>query len=381
MKDKAREPVRLRQKKLAGGGASLYLDTYVDGRRSYEFLRLYLVEEKSRTDKEKNRETLRLAAAVRAQRLVEVREGRYGLAPGRRTAVNFRDYFVAAADKAKSRQTRNSWLACLRQAERYDPSLPRLTFADITPKWVDGFRQYLMDKAVAEGPRGRKGAQPPRLTANSQSEYFRKLRACINRAYTEGVLADNPLRGIGNIKGEESARMYLTVEELRKLAATECSCRTVKDAFLFSCLTGLRYSDVERLRWGDIRREDRLDRLTFRQKKTGGQEYLDISPQASELLGGRGGDDDRPFADLPPRTTASKVLKRWVEDAGISKDITFHCGRHTFAVMMLDLGTDIYTVSKLLGHRDVATTQVYAKVLDKNKRAAVARIPDVLGGA
>lgn len=63
--------------------------------------------------------------------------------------------------------------------------------------------------------------------------------------------------------------------------------------------------------------------------------------------------------------------------AGIHKDITFHCGRHTFAVMMLDLGTDIYTVSKLLGHRELSTTQIYAKVLDKNKQAAVAKIPDI----
>lgn len=55
----------------------------------------------------------------------------------------------------------------------------------------------------------------------------------------------------------------------------------------------------------------------------------------------------------------------------------FHCGRHTFAVMMLDLGTDIYTVSKLLGHRELSTTQIYAKVLDKNKQAAVAKIPDI----
>ena len=64
--------------------------------------------------------------------------------------------------------------------------------------------------------------------------------------------------------------------------------------------------------------------------------------------------------------------------AGIKKHITFHSGRHTFAVMMLDLGTDIYTVSKLLGHREIGTTQIYAKVLDKNKQAAVAKIPSIL---
>lgn len=121
-------------------------------------------------------------------------------------------------------------------------------------------------------------------------------------------------------------------------------------------------------------------RIIFKQKKTGGQEYLDIPPQAAELQGKRvGGDGDRVFGWLPVVSVANDMLRRWATASGEKKDISFHCGRHTFAVMMLDLGTDIYTVSKLLGHRELSTTQIYAKVLDKNKQAAVARIPDVLG--
>ena len=73
----------------------------------------------------------------------------------------------------------------------------------------------------------------------------------------------------------------------------------------------------------------------------------------------------------------SLELKRWALAAGITKNLTFHCARHTFAVMMLDLGADIYTVSKLLGHRELSTTQIYAKVLDKNKQAAVNLIPSI----
>lgn len=94
-------------------------------------------------------------------------------------------------------------------------------------------------------------------------------------------------------------------------------------------------------------------------------------------MGERGEDDEHPFGDIHSTGCTNEVIKRWVLRAGIKKDITFHCGRHTFAVMMLDLGTDIYTVSKLLGHRELSTTQIYAKVLDKNKQAAVSHIPDV----
>ena len=75
----------------------------------------------------------------------------------------------------------------------------------------------------------------------------------------------------------------------------------------------------------------------------------------------------------------NSIIQKWVYKAGINKKITFHCGRHTFAVMMLDLGADLYTVSKLLGHKLIGTTQIYAKVLDKNKQAAVSRIPSILG--
>ena len=119
-------------------------------------------------------------------------------------------------------------------------------------------------------------------------------------------------------------------------------------------------------------------RIIFTQKKTGGLEYLDITQQAAELLGERGKPNETVFTDIHSPSCTNETIKRWVLRAGINKEITFHCARHTFAVMMLDLGTDIYTVSKLLGHRELSTTQRYAKVLDKNKQKAVSKIPDIL---
>ena len=170
--------------------------------------------------------------------------------------------------------------------------------------------------------------------------------------------------------------MYLTIDELKILAATECEYPQIKRAFLFSCLTGLRRSDVERLKWKDVQTQGKYTRIIFRQKKTKGQEYLDISPKAVELMGTPGRLNDNVFEDIHTPYSTNEAIRKWVLRAGIHKDITFHCGRHTFAVMMLDLGTDIYTVSKLLGHRELSTKQIYAKVLDKNKQAAVEKFPE-----
>ena len=66
------------------------------------------------------------------------------------------------------------------------------------------------------------------------------------------------------------------------------------------------------------------------------------------------------------------------KEAGIKKHISFHTGRHTHATMLLSLGVDIYVVSKLLGHKSITTTQVYAKIIDKTKQEAVSRIPKIL---
>ena len=133
-----------------------------------------------------------------------------------------------------------------------------------------------------------------------------------------------------------------------------------------------------KMTWGEIQEQSGFTRIIFRQKKTGGQEYLDITPQAAELMGDRGKPNEPVFTDIHSPSCTNGTIKRWVLRAGIKKEITFHCARHTFAVMMLDLGTDIYTVSKLLGHRELNTTQIYAKVLDKNKQAAVSNIPSIL---
>ncbi len=374
------EPIKLRKRPNATGTVSLYLDTYIDGKRTYEWLKLYLVPEKTRKDKEKNIETMQLAEAIRAKRIVDLRNGKFGFESRFATRTRFFDYYRSMCEKRLGNESRGNWgdwNACLHHLQKYEPR-EDITFAEITPEWVQGFKDYLENDAIAwqHDKRTRLNKKP--LSHNSKGCYFNKLRACINHAVEERVISTNPLRGIGGFKKEEGTRMYLTIDEVKRLAETECDYPKIKNAFLFSCLTGLRRSDILKLTWGEVYQQGEYTRIIFKQKKTGGLEYLDLSPQAAELMGERGKPDECIFQDLHSPSCTNNTIKLWCARAGINKDITFHCGRHTFATMMLDLGTDIYTTSKLLGHRNISTTQIYAKVLDKNKQAAVARIPNII---
>lgn len=378
---KQKEMIHLRRRTLSDGNVSLYLDIYREGKREYEFLKLYLIPEKTKRDKEKNKETLQLAEAIKSQRIVDIQNGAFGFKSQFAEDTLFFDYYRSLCKKrfnaTESRGNWGNWYSCLHHLQIYEKN-PKIKFKDITPAWVEGFRNYLDTEACAWAHDYRDKIKDRKLKQNSKQSYFNKLRACLNQAFEERIIAVNPLRGIEGFKSEEGTRMYLTIEEVRKLAHTDCLYPAIKNAFLFSCLTGLRRSDIIKLTWGEVHKQGDFTRIIFRQKKTGGQEYLDITDEAAQLMGERKRDSDLIFENIHSPSCTNGVIKTWVLKAGINKEITFHCGRHTFATMMLDLGTDLYTTSKLLGHTEVKTTQIYAKVMDKNKQKAVAAIPKIL---
>ncbi len=382
MAEKIKEPVRLRRKTLTNGNVSLYLAINTGaGRREYEFLRLYLIPEKTKADKLRNRETLALANSIKAQRIVDIQNGAHGFKSDFKEQTLFFDYYQALTEKRKKRETKgnsSNWASCLRHMRKYEPRR-NITFADITPQWVQGFKDYLEDEAEAFGCDHRKRKDRHPLSQNSKQSYFNKLRACLRQAYEDGIIRQNPMRGILGFSSQEGMRQYLSLDEVKAMAAADCNYPEVKRAFLFSCLTGLRRSDIVKLTWGEVTQLGGRTRLVFRQKKTGGQEYLDITPQAADLIGERGNakGDDKVFGNILNPSDTNDNLRIWALRAGVDKHISFHCGRHTFAVLMLTLGTDIYTVSKLLGHRELKTTQIYAKIVDEKKQEAVDNIPPI----
>lgn len=373
---KTRETVYLRQRARKNGNIALYLDICRDGKRTNEYLKLYLVPELTRQDKLKNKETLKLAEAMRAKRIVEIQSKDFGIDLASHEDALFFALMRRIIDR-KDGTTKTSWLNCLSHLLKYEPN-EQITFKEITPMWVRGFRDYLDTKAMQWSIDSRKhNVDPKPISQGTKALMFQKLCTVFNVAMREGIIRLNPTVGVERFKEPESDREFLTIDELRRLRNTPPPDMELARAFFFSCLTGLRWSDIVKLKWSEVQSLGTGTRIVFKQQKTGGLEYLDLNDQAADMIGTRGKPDDLVFPALGPIQSARISIAAWVRSAGINKHITFHCARHTFAVMMLDLGVDIYTVSKLLGHRSIETTQVYAKILDKNKKAAVDRIPKI----
>ena len=238
-----------------------------------------------------------------------------------------------------------------------------LPFSMISQKMMEDFKMFLLT-----APRGdhRKGV----LSQNTANTYFAIFKCAVHQAFVDGYLTVDIAAKVKGIPEEEVRREHLTLEELNILAQTPCEKPVLYRAALFSALTGLRLCDIAKLKWSELAKEGEHHRINFDQKKTGGVEYMPISPQAYELCGARREPQQLVFEDLPDKSTISRPIQKWVDAAGIQKHITFHCFRHTYATIQLTEGTDLFTVSKMLGHTNVRTTQVYAKVVDKKKEAA-----------
>ena len=216
------------------------------------------------------------------------------------------------------------------------------------------------------------------VCARTADTYCQRFRTALNEAVREGLVDKNPwnkLETIEKIKKPESKREYLTIDEIRSMIATDCPNELVKRAYLFSCFTGLRISDVKNLKWGDVYQENGQTYVSVVMVKTTKPLYIPLSGQALKWMPekgeGKNSPDDYVFDGLVNYGNVNENLKKWAEGAGIRKHISYHTSRHSFATMMLTLGADLYTVSKLLGHSSVKHTQIYARIIDRKKDEAV----------
>ena len=381
-----KEPVKLRYKALKDGNQSIYLDCYVNGIREYKFLSLYLRPETSRENKLWNREQLRLANAIKAQYIIDIQNGEYGFKDRNRSRkLNFITYCEEMAAEYDA-NGQNSCAVLMRSAIKRITGYKgkNITFNHIDKDFLIGFIEYLnsdirdFDKAAKD-----KGRKPKPLSNVYKEALFARIMVALNKAERDGIIIKNPGKDIDRkLKphSEQKTRCYLTLEEIQKIIETEYKPdNDIKSAFLFCCFSGLRYSDISKLTWKEITvSQNGYAQIETTMQKTGKSITIPLSDNALKWLPEREGNlpENRIFYKLPDQVNNADVrLRTLIKKAGISKHVTFHVARHSFATLTLTYGADLYTVSKLLGHANIRTTQVYAKIVDESKRKAVNLIP------
>lgn len=332
---KTKEPIRIRLKTLRNGNKSIYLDYYKDGNREYEFLKLYLIPEKTASAKIQNEETLKTANAIKAQRVIALQNQEHGFSnSGMKARINFIAYLESQAkkyeengSKAYGRTVRNT----ICQLVRYKGD--KITMKQVDKNYLLGYIEYLNGGASKYFVDGPKGKDRKKLSAAAKALYFNCVVTALNRAVKEDIIASNPADKIpaqDKPKESQSTKVYLTLDEIKTLAETPCKYPNLKSAFLFSCFCGLRMSDIRKLKWSAISNTSNGNKqVETLQQKTGEPVYIPLSNNALQWLPNKGGETDENLVfDLPHVSTIEKWLSEWAETADIKKHITYHVRRH-----------------------------------------------------
>lgn len=384
---KAKEPVKIRFKSVAGGSKSVYFDIYQDGQRRYYFPKLYLVPETTPEAKVQNANTLQAANAIKSQMIIDIANNEAGIktnpAKAKMLLLDWLDIYQKDRDKKGKRI--GGIIPNLKKILKAFKG-DKITLQNVDKRFCLSFIGFMANDYVTQY-----GKNLSPITAQGYCSMFSTI---LKAAVTAGLIAENPFDKISSgdrIKGAESKREYLTQNELQTLIDTPFpeqgrvravngsiyGGRDIKTAFLFSCFTGLRLSDIKALKWSNIVEDGgqwSVDGIII--KKTQRPLYLPLGTEALKYLPERteAGGDTLVF-NLPNSDGFTDMkIRQWAETAGLNKKVTFHVARHTFATLELSVGADLYTVSKLLGHSNILTTQVYAKIVNSKKVEAVNKL-------
>ena len=367
--------VEIKERALKAGNRGLYLEYYEKGFRKRENLHLYLIPEDAPDAKRINKRTYLKAMAVRSERLLNPPQ--FDKKPEPENGIDTTTTWLEWCDEyiRYSAGCRNSDSAMHHKnnvRKRINEYLDRIgrtdiLLKDVTTEVISGLYDYMRNDYRNPGQiKVREG----RLSDYSLLLFGETVNAIFNKALREGRIGFNPLRGLNKLErfhAPDKHREYLTPEELMRFLAVETASETerqVQTAFGFSCMTGLRLGDIQRLRWGDIKPMGEGWAVSIVQHKTGTPVTVPLNDLALSLLPLRPENDDENVFHLPTMSgNVTKHVRSIRDKAGITgKDLTFHCSRHTAATLAISAGAELYSVSKILGHRNLVSTQAYAKV-------------------
>lgn len=360
--------VNLYTRKIKGGKMLSYFLDYYPGYRDettnkvlrHESLGIYIyAHPRTQREKEYNARLSEKAEALRCRRYEEIVNERYEFFDKNKMNGSFIDYFKKYAAKKNSRYEHAFLHFNLFTGGK-------CTFAEITVELCNKFLEYLRSTHQAIHTNRK-------LHPNTIASYWSAFLGTLHAAHRDRKIKENPCPYLERAESIPTDKDALSADELIQLAETPCEVPVLKTAFLFSCLTGLRKSDVKPFTWEMVQPEaDGTLYITTRMKKTSQIIHNPIGVEALALIDReqRSGSVFPEFKDSMSQTP----LKRWVKAAGITKHVTYHTSRHTFCTLQLQVGTDPRTLQALVGHKNLTTTQQYLDSVDSRKKEAANRI-------
>ena len=343
---------------------------YYKGARKEEGLQLYLVPEINANAKMQNANTRKLAEQIKAQRILDIQKNGLvnwdSVKQTRQTLSGWVDKYTKeeCGLTQESMRTKRNAQARVEEYLKYIGK-PNILLKEVDKEFCKGFIAFLKTCTFNNGKKT--------LSQTTCRIFVNRLTAALTKAVSEGLIDRNPFKLLDakeKPQKNNSMREFLTIEELRMIMATPCRYEIVKQAFLFSCFTGLRYSDMKALLWSEIHKaaDGKTLYIEHIQVKTKKSVTIPLSEEALKWMPKKKIGKENVFYQLQiTSTTVELLLEEWMKEAGIQKHITYHCSRHTAATLLLTLGADLYTVSKILGHSSIKMTEVYAKIVDKKK--------------
>lgn len=268
---------------------------------------------------------------------------------------SFTEYILSYLNENRPRLRLESWLSYKSQITKLLKFRKKVMFSDITEKFINDYHSYMIHTLGNN--------------ENTASKSLRSLRTFVNIALRYKHMKTNPFQFI-TIKKVDGKRDFLNAEELNKISQAYFSGEITKPIekeilqyFLFSCYTGLRYSDLKSLQSNSIND----NKVKIKMHKTGYLVSVPLTQKATQLLPASLGSGIEPVFRIYCNKVTNRILKLIGQRYKIPKKVTCHVARHTFATVSITLGIPIEVVSKLLGHTNLRTTQVYAKIVDNVK--------------
>ena len=359
--------VTLRTRPLKNGMLSYYLDYYPGYRDQetmktirHEGLNIYIyANPKNERERNFNATMSEKAEAIRCRRFESIVNDRYDFFDRHKLKADFLEYY-----RRQLRKHDQKWEFVYHHF--YNFVHGKCTFEEIDIDLCNKFREYLLNAKQLR--------RDGRISKNSASGYWSTFRGLLKILYRNRLITTNINDFLDKIATEDTPKDYLSVEELYKLAETPCKKPILKTAALFSCLTSLRISDILSLQWHEIVDFAAGGKCVHTiTQKTKTEDIIPISDEALQLIGYSPEKNGLVFKGLK-RSWTQQPMKEWIREAGITKNITFHSYRRTYATLQGAAGTDIRTIQSNMAHKSITTTQRYMKVVDSNKREASNRI-------